>query len=407
MAVARTYSALSIDEWAAILGISPWDINQFRYPGTKSAQCKDVIYQYAWQKDHLAREEIGQAIADAEAMLAAELLYHPAPYYTVDEPIIYPRPHQRQLYGFAGDIRGNWKTFGTRWHKVIKGGVLNRTLLGTLTVVAGDITFQDLDGDGIQEQFTAVITNAAIGTTITDPYELALYFVAANRHGEPLDETWRIRPIRVSVSGTTATITGHKTVLVNPTPEYSVNAAELAATDTANYVTSIECWRTFTDDTATSATPYQGVAIWKNNPDCTQDCTFSIKELCLGQDQNEQGQIFASFGDVCDWPFPDREPDRVQVNYVSGVPLVNGRMEKLYAQMVAYLSVSLLANEMCGCDRTNRILAKYRAPTLKFQDKSADAQSFEESTNAFPQTYGGQWAWWRVNERRHIEAVGI
>lgn len=404
MAVARTQTALSIDEWAAILGISPWDVNQFRYPGAKSAQCQDVIFQYGWIKDHMSREEIADAISDAEAMLSAELLYAPAPHYTVDEVIPYTRPYQRQLFGYAGDIRGDWKTLSTRWHKVIKGGVLNRTAIAT--IAGADLTAADLDGDGIKETFTAVITNAAIGT-IADPYEITLYFAAANRHGEPLDETWRIRPIRVSIAGNTATITGHRTVLANPTPQYGVTAAELDATLDTNYVTSVECYRTFTDDTATAALPYQGVAIWKNNPDCTQDCTFSVKELCLGESQNEQGQIFASFGDACDWPFPDREPDRVEINYVSGVPLVNGRMDKLMAQMVAYLSVSLLANEKCGCDRTNRILSKLRSPVLKFQDKSADATSYAESTNAFPMTYGAQWAWARVNAMRHIEAVGI
>jgi len=404
MARASTFLNLSIDEWSAIIGISPWDVNQMRYPGTKSAQCQDVIFQYGWIKDHMSREEIGEAIANAEAMITAELMYAPAPFYVIDESVAYPRNYNRQAWGFAGDIRGDWKSVGLRFHKFIKGGVLNRTAIGTIS--GADLTFQDLDGDGIQETFTAVITNVAIGSVV-DPYEITLYFAAANRHGEPLDETWRIRPIRVSVVGNTATITGHKTILVNPTPEWAVNATELDATVASNYVSSVECYRTFTDDTATSALPYQGVAIWKNNPDCTQDCTFSIKELCLGQQQNEQGQIFASFGNACTWPFPTREPDRVQINYVSGVPLVNGRMQKLYAQMVAYLSVSLLANEMCGCDRTNRILAKLRAPTLKFRDASADAQSFEESTNAFPQTYGAQWAWNRVNELRHVEMVGI
>jgi len=95
------------------------------------------------------------------------------------------------------------------------------------------------------------------------------------------------------------------------------------------------------------------------------------------------------------------------VNYVSGAPLVNGKMDKIFAQMVAYLSVSLLANEKCGCDRTNRILAKLRAPVLKFQDKSADAQSFAESTNSFPMTYGAQWSYARVKSMLDIEAIGI
>lgn len=403
MAVCRTQTGLSIDEWAAIIGISPWDVNQFSYPGTKSAQCRDVIFQYPWQRDHLSREEIGEAIASAERMLADELLWYPYPHYTIDELVIYPRNYNRQAFGFGGDIRGNWKSVSTKWHKVIQGGVLNRTLIGTIT--APNLTFQDLDGDGIQEQFTATITDAAIAT-ITDPYEIALYFITADRHSEPLDETWRIRPVTISIVGNTATITGHKTLLANPTPEYGVDPQPLEVGTAANFVASVECYRTFTDDTATAALPYQGVAKWKTDPSCSSGCTFQILPICIGQQQNEQGQITASFGDPCTWPYA-WEPDALQVNYVSGLPLVNGRMDKTLAKMVAYLSVSLLANEACGCDRTNRILAKLRAPTLKFQDKSADAQSYEESTNSFPMTYGGQWAWNRIAQNRHIEAIGI
>lgn len=406
MAVSERYTLLPLDSWAAILGISAFEFNGFTFPAPKSAQCRDVFQKFQWQTDHLSTSEVADAIADAEEMIARALLYWPAPHYEVDEVVQYIRPYQRQLFGFAGDIRGDWKTFSCNWHKVIKGGVLNRTSIGTITLAGGGITLSDLDGDGILETFTATITDTAIGL-ITDANELGLYFVAANRHGEAIAETWRVRPVNVSISGNTATFQGHRTLLANPSVAYAVDPADMDATDAVNYITSLDCYRTFTDDTVTEALPYQGVAIWKNNPDCTQDCTFSIKELCLGQDQNEQGQIFASFGNACDWPFPTREPNRVQINYVSGLPLVNGKVDKIMAQMIAYLSVSLLANEKCGCDRTNRILAKLRAPTLKFQDKSADAQSYEETTNPFPMTYGAQWAWWRVKSMLHIEAVSI
>ncbi len=404
MAVSRTYSHLSIDEWAALLGISPWDINQFRYPGNKSAQCQDVIYQYAWQKDHLSREEIGQAIADAERMVADALLYWPAPHYEVAETVIYPRPHQRELYGYAGTPRGEWKSAGARWHQIISGGVLNRTQIGTISGV--DLVKLDIDNDTVFETFTATITDPAVGT-ITDPNELALYFIEADRHGEALDETWRIRPVKVTISGNTATFRGHRTLLANPTPEWIVDAQPNIATDDSNYVTSVECWRTFTDTTATEALPYQGVAEWKTIPGCADGCTFAIRQLCMNEQNYSQGQFYADFGNACDWPFQDREPDRLAINYVSGVPLVNGRMDKFYAEIIAKLSVSLLANEKCGCDRTNRILDRLRAPELKFFDASAGATSFQESTNSFPMTFGGQWAWARVSTNRHIEAVGI
>jgi hypothetical protein len=406
MGRASVRTLLPLDTWAGIVGIDPWSMNQMGFPFPKSAQCSDVIYQYPWQKDHLSREEIAEAIADAERMLADELLYWPAPTNFTNEVVPYPRPHQRNLYGYGGDIRGYQKTVQLHWHKVIKGGLLNRTSLGT--IAGGDLTALDLDSDGIDETFQAVITNAAIGT-LTDPYEIALYFVAADRHGEGINETWRIRPITVSITGNTATITGHRTLLTNPEPEFAANAAKLDPAIDANYVSSVECYRVFTDDSATAALPYQGVAEWKTVPGCTVGCTFEVKELCLGEDLNEQGRVLASFGSPSTWPCcSDRDPDRLSVNYLAGLPLENGQMNDEMARIVTYLSLSLLANERCGCDRSNRILSYWRKPVLRFEDNNeAGAQAFAASNTPFPMTVGGLYAWKRVKRQRDIEVVGL
>lgn len=401
MARARTYTLLPLDTFAAILGIDPWSFNQFTYPGTKSAQCADVIYQEPWMKDHLSREEIAQAIADAEQMLADKLLYWPAPRYFVDEIVPYPRPHQRELYGYAGTARGEWKTVQLKNHRVISGGVFNRTFLANTT----SITLSDPDGDGVDERFTAVVTVPS-GTSAN---EIALYFTAADRNSDPIAETWRIRPIRVSVSGTTATIIGHSTLLVDPDLTLGVTAAALDAATAANYVTDLECYRVFTDTTATAALPYQGVAIWKDIPGCSADCTFSIKELCLGEHDNDQGTVFAAFGQPCDWPYAYREPDRLEVNYVAGLALENGQMQPEMAKAVAYLATSLLANEKCGCDRSNRIMAYWRDAILTFEDNANKARGFSKdyASNPFPATRGGQWSWQRVKDWRDVEGVSL
>lgn len=403
MARCSTKTGLPLDTWAAILGISPWEFNNCRYPAQKGAQCADSLYQFPWQADHLSREEVGEAIADAEEMLRQELRYWPYPHYVEGEVQPYPRPHQRDLYGFAGDIRGNWKTIQLNHHKVISGGVFNRTLINAAPV----ITKLDEDGDGVFETFQAVVTDPAIAS-ITDPYELALYFVAGDRHGEALDETWRVRPLTISISGNVATFRGHRTLLINPEAEFSVTPTRLDATSDANYVTSLECWRAFTDTTATASLPYQGVAEWKSIPGCTMDCTFEVKEICLGEHNNDQGRVFVSFGSPALWPFPDREPDRVNVNYVSGLALVNGQIQNEMARVITYLSVSLLANEKCGCDRSNRILAKWREPILRFSDNNgAGAQAFAFGDSPFPKTVGGEYAWKRVMRLRDLEVVGI
>lgn len=405
MARCSTYTGLPLDTWAAILGISPWEFNQCKFPVAKSAQCKDVIYQFPWQHDHLSREEIGEAIASAERMLADELLYWPYPRYIVGETQPYPRPHQRQYFGYSGTPRGEWKTIDLNWKKIISPGVFNRTHIATIQ--GADLVRTDEDGDGIKETFTATITAAAIGT-ITDPNELALYFVATDRHTEALSEQWRIRPVVVSISGNTATIRGHATLLVNPEIEFRVGSNEFDSSLDATYVTSVDLYRVFTDTTATAALPYQGVAEWKTIPGCTQNCTFTIKELCLGETNFEMGQVFASFGAPSTWPFYDREPDRVNVNYVAGAALNNGQIQDELAKMITYLSVSLLANEKCGCDRSNRILAKWRQPVLRFEDNNGEgASAFTRNNTNFPMTAGGQYAWQRVRRMKEVEVVGL
>jgi hypothetical protein len=94
-----------------------------------------VFRQFQWQQQHLSREEVAQAIADAEQMIADELLYWPAPKYFVDTPVEYPRPARRDLYGYGGTPRGEPKSVQLPWHHVVSGGLFNRTLIGTITAL--------------------------------------------------------------------------------------------------------------------------------------------------------------------------------------------------------------------------------------------------------------------------------
>ncbi len=150
------------------------------------------------------------------------------------------------------------------------------------------------------------------------------------------------------------------------------------------------------------------MAIWKNIPGCAENCAFSLRELCLGEHNNDQGRIFAAYGEPCTWPFPEREPDRLEVNYLAGLPLVNGQMNRDMALIVTYLSVSLLANEKCGCDRSNRILAKWRKRVTRFEDNNAEgAESFTTNRTPFPMTEGGQYAWSRIKRLRDQEVVSV
>lgn len=403
MARASTYTLLPLDRWATIMGIDLFEFNQFNFPVPKSAQCLDVTFQYEWQRDKLSREEIARAIANAEQMIADELHYWPAPTYFVDESVIYPRPYQRDRYGFGGTPRHQPKTVQLEWHQVISGGVINRNEIGEIDTIA----FSDPDGDDIKERFTCSITDAAIAD-ITDANEIGLYFTETDRNDDALSETWRIRPVTVTVSGDTATFIGHAAQLVKPDKTFGYKVQKLEVGEAENYVTDLEVWWTFTDSTFTDDQPYQGVAMWSDIPGCiTPNCTFQIKPLCLGQHENGQGIVAPTFGSPATWPHY-REPDRLSVNYLAGLPLHNGQMQTEMAHCVAYLAANLLANEKCGCERNNRILAYWRERITMFEDSTnARAYSKDYTNIPFPVTRGGLYAWQRVSRWRHQEAVSL
>lgn len=402
MARASTYTLLPLDSWAAIMGIDRFEFNQIGtdLPVAKQNACQRVFFQYAWQKDYLSREEVAQAIADAERMMAEQLRFYPAPKYFIGEIVQYPRPYQRNLFGYAGTPRGEWKRVQLAWHRFQTAGVLNRTSIGT-----GNVVQTDPDGDAFNDGFSVTIA-----TTVTNANEIGIYFTATDRNNVTLDETWRIRPVNVTISGGNAVITGGIEQLVKPDLTLEYAADNLSATNPLTYVTQVEVYRVFTDTTATDALPYQGVGEWDAIPGCVDSsCGFEIKPICLSEWDASNSVVWPAFGLPCAWP-QNREPDRLSVNYLAGLPLVNGQMQKDMARAVAYLAASLLASEKCGCERSNRILAYWRTPLHLLdsgQDRGFTQKELESNPfDAIP-SRGSIFAWKRATEWRDTEMISL
>lgn len=400
MARAETVTLLSIDEWAQIMGISPWEINQIGagFPVAKTSQCDRVFFEYAWQRDYLSREELRQAIAEAEYLLAEQLGYWPAPKYVFDEHVSYPRPHERAQYGRGATWRGNWKAVQLRWGKFIGGGSFTRTSIGDTV----NLVLSDPDGDGVNELFTC-----SIATTATDPDEIGVYFRAADRLNNAIGEQWRIRPVSVSISGGIATVTGHSALLVQPSLTTGVDPQTLDVAAAATYVEQVSVYRVYRDTTNTDANPAQGVAVWDVPEDCTTpDCQIQVKSVCLQERLSETGQVYASYGAQSGWPY-SWEADRLQVNYLAGERLVNNRMESEHARIVAHLATALLEREKCGCDRSNRIIDHWRRMVGRGDDKRQFTQAEIDSNPFGEPRVGALWAWKRVNSLRLGQGVGI
>ncbi len=395
MAWSTIPTLLPLDSWAKIMGVSPFEFNQIAtgFPRPLTNQCQSVFFQYQWQRDFVSREEVAQAIDEAEHALAEQLGFWPAPKYIVDEHVAISRGHPLNPSTCGANAWGWWKGVSLKWGKWQSGGVFNRTLISATVA----IVVTDEDGDGVDDLFTVTVA-----TSVTDPDEIAIYFNTLDRNSAPIAETWRLRPIKVTISGGVATITGHPAQLVLPDLQTAFTADVLNVTTAANYATTVDVYRAFLDTTHSDSFPYQGVAVWDAAADCVGDCAVQVLPICQGEGRG--GRIFAEYGNTTCWPYA-WQADRLQVNYLAGYPLDDdGQMNRELARMVAYLATALLPTDKCGCERSNRILHHWRAKPNEGDSGRSFTQA-EIDSNPFVERNGALWAWKRVQSWRETSAV--
>src|SRR3990167_241886 len=99
MARAQTVTWLPLDRWGAILGINPLHVNGVTSASVSGEVCRDFYQQYAYQDAHkVSREDIAQAIQDAELLIADYVGYSLLPDWVVDERYPTARPPSPELY---------------------------------------------------------------------------------------------------------------------------------------------------------------------------------------------------------------------------------------------------------------------------------------------------------------------
>lgn len=395
---------LSIDEWAQIMGVSPWEFNQVGqgFPNNVVMPCENVWFQHQWQKDFIAREEIAQAIYDAEYMLAQQAGFFFAPKFVVSEGSTYPTTRDLWRVRDGRGVYGMWRELNLDYGHFITGGIFARTVLSDVS-----ITYSDADGDGIEDTFTV-----SFATTVTDPSEIALYNVSGDRMGQALDEAFRIRPINVSIASGTCTVTGHKALCIKPSLTEIVDPQILDVTLASNFITEMTPARVYIDQAHTTTTPYHGVAIWNPPPDCVADnCTESSRAVCIVPVVPDQGLVRVQMDAVSTrWPY-GWEPDRLSLNYVAGRPLINGHMHRELAIIVARLATAFLPNDKCGCERAQRIIHYWRAKVSEPGEGEDRGRAFtpeEIDSNPFGEPrVGALYAWKRVRAMTQVRSVSV
>lgn len=414
---ANTPSLLSLYEFATIMQLDPWDLAQVGegFPDPNEAQCTHNFYLNSYPHNYLSRNEVAATIEKAEAAIAAQLGYWPAPKY-IEETVGYPRPADLTRWGSTGGgffglpftglngaltTRQNlqWKSIQLSTGYINGGGIQAYSDIDLAAAVTRDGDY----GDGIFQTFTV----GPIATTVTDPAEIGIYFTVTDRQGFDLDETWRVRPVKVAldiVAGT-VTITGSASLLVNPALEMVTNPVSLDVTDASTYVTEVEVHRVYRDTTATQAAPNQGWALWEpwtfSSPCSNPPCTQSAAPVYVGERNATGGQAYVTYSDptLCTgW----RDPDRVHVKYLAGKARdsTTGRMDRLMADIVAHLATAWLPVDKCGCERSDRIIHWWRSLPTEGEENSQGGRpiTYKEIDTPFGERRGATFAWSRVKK---------
>jgi hypothetical protein len=404
MARASIPTLLSLDRFARILGINPVHfggaVGSTIWPPV--GRCSKVWPQHTWQDetDVLSREEVAQAIADAEHDIKRVIGFAAAPTWESEEVHGYTYPPR----GWNGTLAYPLRTL---WGKVIAGG--SRAVTAIDEAVA--VVYSDPDGDGYDE--LATITCA---TSLTSAREAKLFFAGTDAAPE-----WEIRPVRSkTISGGTLTVTADAWLFFDPDlwERYppSGGVPNIDAEDAASYVTTVDVYREYNDTTATSSTFF-----WQGTSGCLtcggsgcSVCGLTTQNGCLSVVDANHGVVqpypatYSADDAVWTWTTPSScaWPTQVKLSYYAGLISQrylkgqdNDPLDHYLAQAITWLAVARLDRPLCDCGNANTVareLQRDLTAVTKGNDRYMRFENMDIYTNPFGTRAGEVKAYQRV-----------
>lgn len=407
--VDRTAPLVSLEEFRRAFNFHPWHFWQLAN-GTVPVMsaCETLVMQYAWQHaDATGRDDITTGLMQAEARLKEQLGFAVRPQYESSE-IQYPMFFDLSEQYLAGvDALGRWMGFTAPYAWVKTVGLESRTLLATPA-----ITYSDADGDLLEDTFTITAT-VPTGTTAD---QIAVYVPEAERFDStPVSERWRIRPVRVSVSGTTATIRGAKWLCVRPLLYERASQNQIdPSNNAANMLATLDVYRYAADTTQ------QGRIFWETLPGsgCCSDATtdpsgygesparFIVRDTRRGFIAGESAEYSADAEAyiATEWPYC-WQPQKIEVNYRAGWHIDDRLM-----LATCRLAAAEMGRPICACREANREYMRWQADLAGTSEEAQDTEnlSFEDLNNPFGTRRGQLYAWRVVQELRQVrDAVTV
>ena len=398
MARSHIKTWLSLDEFGQIIGLSPFGLNQLSHPTLQTNNvCAETFFQQSWQNaDRVGRDDIAQAIYEAEQEISREVGYNLMPEWTLDERQPYPRDLRPATFGNALNVRLLNKSVETSKGHVISGGFRRKVL-----VQAGaTITTSDVDSDGFAETCTVIVP-----VTITNTSEIHLFYPAQS--GE---DAWEIRPIKVAISGGQATITFKRWQVAAANQMDSFEANVLDATDNDSYETTVDVYYVYNDHST------QAAFLWENEgcSDCCGSCAacqFGSQSACFHTRDPQMGFVVPTPAtwDADAESFTSalwatcREPDQVRLWYYSGY--VDQHLARPYAELspywkaaVAYFAAAKFDRPVCGCSNVSEFISKWRRDAaFNSEDGGSFNLTAEQGSNKLGTSAGALYAWRRIN----------
>ena len=407
---------LPLDLWRDVIQYHPWHfwgMATDTIPGLKlTSNCNSLVYEYGWQgTDQAGREDVRNAIMNAEKILYDNLVFWPAPAYG-DQILDWPRYNNQRLMRLGRmDARGKWIPL------ILKEGEIRNLGIEAFTSLdpAALLVFSDEDGDGLNDTFTTTVA-----TTVTDPNEIAVYFTAADRLStdNSLSARWRIEPVKVSISAGTATIKGKRWLIVKPVIYQDKDHYPIDPTIAANFITTVHIYRRYTyRDGVDALTDSQAALIWESHP-----CWWGCSNPAGSSDPSAEGWV-AGRGDVKNstdgivsaaeavynattgtWSGPSDcfaacsgEPDRVLIRYLGGLELdKDGWMQRSMRTTVARLAAAEMTRRICACDQANREFSNWQQDVSRITGPETYQAGLTVLDNPLGTRRGHIYAWQQI-----------
>jgi hypothetical protein len=381
------------------MGIDPIHANQIQTTDRPVRNaCGDVWFQHEWQSvGKISRETLALVIGQAETQVADYLNYWPLPRWIIQEEKRTTRPNVTTIFSSGFNTRSLRKSVDLDFKHVLSGGVRGADVIEA----SSSVTYSDDDGDGYDEVATITVT---IDPDVVSACEISVFYP-----GEAAADEWEIRPLTVSISGTTATIVGRKyqfvlkDLLENITLEGTDNTA-VDGDDNTNFLGSVDVYRIYNDPSQ------QATLIWER-PDTGQIST-QTGFLNIRDSRRGIAAYLPGTWDATDEQFDinvytlSREPDRMQVWYRAGLQdrtktCPTRQMNYGLELRIARLAMTYLEDKICGCDSARTQFEYWRTDMSRVADEESFQITPAMSENPFGPTRAGVHMWKYLNAGEH------